>query len=213
MYRVIAETDDYIAVDKSPDIGFHSEAGTPGLAEQLKQDLGVANLYPVHRLDKMTSGLLLFGKSLAWAQCINQQFKDRTVSKYYLALSARKPKKKQGLISGDMEKSRRGSWKLLPTRNNPAITQFFSYSVEPGVRLFLLRPLSGKTHQLRVAMKSLGAPIAGDQRYGGEDSDRGYLHAFALQCTPVCRDWRGPTADPPGCPPCGRFSSMALRHR
>ncbi|MEH6811663.1 MAG: TIGR01621 family pseudouridine synthase [Motiliproteus sp.] len=181
MYRIIAETDDYIAVDKFPGISFHSESGSAGIAAQLKQDLAVANLYPVHRLDKMTSGLLLFGKSLAWAQSINQQFRDRQVSKFYLALSARKPKKKQGLVRGDMEKSRRGCWKLLATKENPAVTQFFSHSAEPGLRLFLLRPLTGKTHQLRVAMKSLGAPIVGDQRYGGEDQDRGYLHAYGLQ--------------------------------
>ncbi|MBV8680361.1 MAG: RNA pseudouridine synthase, partial [Aquitalea sp.] len=98
-------------------------------------------------------------------------------------LSDRKPQKKQGLIKGDMEKGRGGAWRLLSTQQHPAMTQFFSFSVQPGLRLFLLRPRSGKTHQLRVAMKSQSAPILGDALYGGSPADRGYLHAYGLRFT------------------------------
>jgi tRNA pseudouridine32 synthase/23S rRNA pseudouridine746 synthase len=105
------------------------------------------------------------------------------VEKYYLALSDAKPAKKQGLIRGDMEKGRGGAWKLCQSQLNPAVTQFFSHSLAPGRRLFLLRPRTGKTHQLRVAMKSLGAPILGDALYGGSAADRTYLHAYALALT------------------------------
>ncbi len=183
MYKLLFDTDHYVVIDKHPGYGFHSEHGRPGIAEQLKTDLGVQQLYPLHRLDRMTSGLLVFAKDLATAQALNAQFRQRQVGKFYLALSDRKPKKKQGLIQGDMEKGRRGNWKLLPSRRNPAITRFVSCSVSPGLRLYLLKPLTGKTHQLRVAMKSLGAPIIGDQRYHADDGtavDRGYLHAYAL---------------------------------
>jgi tRNA pseudouridine32 synthase/23S rRNA pseudouridine746 synthase len=81
-----------------------------------------------------------------------------------------------------MEKSRRGGWKLLHSRVNPAVTWFDSVSLAPGLRLYLLRPYTGRTHQLRVALKSLGAPILGDALYGPaqHDSDRGYLHAALL---------------------------------
>jgi tRNA pseudouridine32 synthase/23S rRNA pseudouridine746 synthase len=48
-------------------------------------------------------------------------------------------------------------------------------------RLYLVQPKSGKTHQIRVALKSLGCPILGDQRYKGEEAPRCYLHAFSLQ--------------------------------
>ena len=72
-------------------------------------------------------------------------------------------------------------FKLLRTMNNPAITQFFSYNIANKQRLYLLKPHSGKTHQLRVALSSIGSPIIGDQLYGGIQADRGYLHAYALQ--------------------------------
>ncbi len=184
MYRVLHKTDQLLVIDKSAGTSFHSEQGEAGLAEQLKQDLGGGSLYPVHRLDRMTSGLLLFARDLDSAQQLNEQFRQRRVEKFYLALSDRKPKKKQGLVCGDMVKARRGSWRLLKSRNNPAWTRFVSCSAEPGLRLFLLKPLTGRTHQLRVAMKSLGAPIIGDRRYGQvceAEQDRGYLHAFALR--------------------------------
>ena len=183
MYQLVSESAHFVVIDKAAGSSFHSEQGQPGLAEQLKQDLGGAPLYPVHRLDRMTSGLLVFARTLDVAQELNEQFRSRQVEKFYLALSSRKPAKKQGLVCGDMVKGRRGSWRLLNSRENPASTRFFSQSVEPGLRLFLLRPVTGKTHQLRVAMKSLGAPIIGDLRYGSAgqgDTDRGYLHAFAL---------------------------------
>jgi len=76
--------------------------------------------------------------------------------------------------------ARNGSWKLLRSVENPAVTQFFSFGLTPGLRLYLLKPHTGKTHQLRVALKSLGVPLLGDTRYGADKSDRAYLHAWQL---------------------------------
>ena len=65
----------------------------------------------------------------------------------------------------------------------PQLRRFESVSCEPNLRLFILKPRTGKTHQLRVAMKSLGSPILGDTLYGKntENIDRTYLHAARLQ--------------------------------
>ena len=82
---------------------------------------------------------------------------------------------------GDMKNRRGGQRILLKTTENPAITQFFSSAAKPGTRGFIVKPHSGKTHQIRVALKSIGAPILGDTLYGGEASDRLYLHAWHLQ--------------------------------
>ena len=81
---------------------------------------------------------------------------------------------------GDMKNRRGGQRILLKTSENPAITQFFSNAAKPGTRGFIVKPHSGKTHQIRVALKSIGAPILGDTLYGGEASDRLYLHAWHL---------------------------------
>lgn len=85
-----------------------------------------------------------------------------------------------------MERTRDGNWKLLRSRENPAITRFSSRSISSNLRLFILKPQTGRTHQLRVMMKALGSPIIGDERYGGTPAERGYLHALQLAF-----DWRG----------------------
>lgn len=179
-YSLIEHNDDFIVVNKSPGITVQRDDGESGLLEIVAADLGLEKLFPVHRLDKLTSGVLLMACHEDSNRMLSGLFREHEVEKFYLALSARKPKKKQGLIKGDMEKARRGDWKLLSTQENPAVTQFFSQSLGEGLRSFLLRPRTGKTHQLRVALRSLGAPILGDIRYGGETSDRAYLHAWQL---------------------------------
>ncbi len=197
MYRLIDRQSQFVLIDKLPGVHFHRDTAAigDGLLDRLRADLGVDKLYPVHRLDAMTSGLLLFATTPAAAAELAAGFREHTVDKFYLAVSDRKPSKKQGRISGDMERGRRGGWKLLPTHANPAVTQFFSASLGPGLRLFLLRPRTGRTHQLRVALKSLGAPIVGDPLYHPADAaahapaDRGYLHAWALRFTLGGREW------------------------
>ncbi|TWX68864.1 TIGR01621 family pseudouridine synthase [Colwellia demingiae] len=187
MYKTIAEHHDFIVVDKSAGVNFHDEGDIGSglfslVKKQLQSQSKNAELYPVHRLDKMTSGLVIFAKNLACAQSFGQLFNDHDIEKYYLAIADKKPSKKQGLIKGDMAKSRRGMFKLLRTMENPAITQFFSFSIPNKQRLYLLKPHSGKTHQLRVALASIGAPIVGDPLYySTSQAYRGYLHAFALK--------------------------------
>ena len=175
----IRETPNWIALNKPAGTGIHSENNEPGFIVQAAQQLGY-DLWPVHRLDKVTSGILLLAKNRETAALLSEQFANRQTGKWYLAVSSLKPKKKQGWVKGDMQKARNGSWKLARTTDNPAITRFISQATDTGQRLYLLKPFTGKTHQLRVAMKSLGAAIDGDQRYGGETAERTFLHAYAL---------------------------------
>lgn len=184
---IIDHQTDFLVLDKPHGISFHDEENIgSGLFSQVKQQLksqyGLTELYPVHRLDKMTSGLIIVAKNSATARAFQQLFEQHQVQKYYLAIAQGKPKKKQGLIKGDMVKSRRGMWKLLRTIDNPAISQFLSYAIAPKHRLYLIKPHSGKTHQIRVALNSIGVPILGDPLYNmNSNADRGYLHAFALR--------------------------------
>jgi tRNA pseudouridine32 synthase/23S rRNA pseudouridine746 synthase len=180
---IIDQQEDFVVIDKPAGMNFHDEDEPGnGLFSQVKSLLARKELYPVHRLDKMTSGLIIFAKNLTTAQVFQTMFEQHLVEKYYLAIADGKPKKKQGLIKGDMVKSRRGMWKLLRTTEHPAISQFTSYSIAPARRLYLIKPHSGKTHQIRVALNSLAVPILGDTLYNNSSiADRGYLHAYALQ--------------------------------
>ncbi|PKM20354.1 MAG: TIGR01621 family pseudouridine synthase [Gammaproteobacteria bacterium HGW-Gammaproteobacteria-15] len=179
-FTLIAETADFVLLNKAAGISFHSDDG-PGLVVLAQQQLGY-KLYPVHRLDKVTSGLIVLARSSAAAAQLTQLFSTHQVEKYYLALSVAKPAKKQGWVKGDMTPARRGAWKLLSSQQNPAVTYFISQGFENlPFRAFLVKPYSGKTHQIRVALKSVGAAIAGDALYQGTAADRVYLHAYGLR--------------------------------
>jgi tRNA pseudouridine32 synthase/23S rRNA pseudouridine746 synthase len=209
---IIHNHPDWIIVNKPTGISMQHEQGdisTPSLlqvaqAEIRKIEAKTIKLWPVHRLDKATSGLVIFAKTAAAAAEFGQLFSQHKVEKNYLAIALGKPKKKQGWVKGDMEKGRNGSWLLTRDQKNPASTYFTSTALVTdqavAKRLYLVEPKTGKTHQIRVALKSLGCAILGDKRYKGADADRCYLHAFSLsfswqdqvmifQCEPIEGQW------------------------
>ncbi|KKO49163.1 RNA pseudouridine synthase [Arsukibacterium sp. MJ3] len=178
-FELVAKTADFVVLNKAAGVSFHSEQGA-GLVVQAEQQLGF-KLYPVHRLDKVTSGLIVLARTSNAAAQLTALFTEQLIAKYYLAISLTKPLKKQGWIKGDMAPARRGAWKLLQSHTNPAVTYCISQGfTDLPLRVYLVKPYSGKTHQIRVALKSIGAPIAGDTLYQGAEADRVYLHAYAL---------------------------------
>lgn len=185
MFDLIHSNAHFIVVDKHPDVSFHCEEDVVGLFQAVKDKYNFKELYPVHRLDKITSGIVIFALSKDAASEFGKLFESKQIDKYYLAISDQKPVRKQGLIKGDMRAARRGAWKLLRTKVNPAITQFFSIPIGNGLRLYLIKPKTGKTHQIRVALKSNSSAILGDNLYYAGDTqnhaNRGYLHAFAIR--------------------------------
>jgi len=182
--HILKTTPDYYLVYKPCGVDFHNSTESQGFLSQLRTELKEPSLLPVHRLDKDTSGILLIARNKHAASGLAKEFAERRVEKYYIALSTRQPKKKQGWIRGGMKRTRRSAWKLTREQDHFAITRFLSRSFKPGLRLFLIRLYTGRTHQARVALSSIGAPILGDRLYETgqkQQSDRMYLHAFALR--------------------------------
>ncbi|MBC3764539.1 TIGR01621 family pseudouridine synthase [Neptunicella marina] len=178
---IVHEHNDFLIINKPAGIGVHQEGEKSGIIPLLCAQLGVTQLWLVHRLDTLTSGCLLVAKNAEAAATLSNLFKQREVQKYYLAITDKKPKKKMGSVIGDMKKARSAQWMLTSTIENPAISQFMSKGLFDGKRLILIKPHTGKTHQIRVMLKSLSSPILGDELYGGTSADRAYLHAFALK--------------------------------
>ncbi len=213
---ILYESDNLIAIRKPPNIPHHDSENEEGILSYIRNLQSKDNfsydgrIFGVHRLDRVTSGILILAKNRETAGILGKSFRgdsSNSVSKYYVALSSKKPKKKkQGWVKGDMVKSRRGAWKLTSKTNNPAVSRFFtaglgnvdvsgwplyhhlsSQSQQMEMKtllpktLILFKPHTGRTHQLRVAAKSVGLGILGDKMYGdslqAQLFERTYLHA------------------------------------
>lgn len=193
--KIIDNQKDFLVIYKPEGLAFYEEGPKPDLLkiirfmEQEKILPEGERIFPVHRIDKITSGLLIFARGRKASGILGNLFRFHKIQKIYLALSYKKPKKKQGVILGEMVKSRHSKWKLTFSTQNPAITLFKSFPIITEeanyFRLFLLKPITGKTHQIRVAMKSLSSPIIGDPLYSraslARQEDRTYLHSYAIQ--------------------------------
>jgi tRNA pseudouridine32 synthase/23S rRNA pseudouridine746 synthase len=180
---IVYEHTDFIVINKPCGVAMHDPKY--GICQRLTQQMGISQIFLVHRLDTATSGCLLLAKNKSAAAALSILFAERKIEKYYLAISDKKPKKKQGKITGDMKKSRDGNHMLSISNGTPAtaITFFQSESIPSVGRLYYIKPMTGKTHQIRVALKSLGSPILGDDRYKGSAADRLYLHSMMLSFT------------------------------
>ncbi len=186
--RVIYRDQDVVVLRKPAGVAVQDEEGEDGevrigFFQGVKAALELAEARPVHRLDRDTSGLYLVVAHARAAAEIGRQFEQGLVGKVYLALSAGRGHKKHGWVVGDMVAARNGCHKLLHSRHTPALTYFHSASLAPGLRAYALRLYTCRTHQARVALKSVGAAILGDRRYGGAPADRMYLHAAVLSFT------------------------------
>lgn len=155
-----------VVVDKPSGLSVHrgDDQGTT-FALNLTRDAIGQWVYPVHRLDRATSGVLVFALSPENARVLQAGFANRTVEKTYIALVHGTPPER-GLIDSPMAKRRGGP--LLET-----LTEFETlYTSHAGLSLVEARPRSGRRHQIRRHFKRIHHPVAGDVNYGKGDDNR-----------------------------------------
>jgi 23S rRNA pseudouridine1911/1915/1917 synthase len=133
---------------------------------------GRAFLGVVHRLDRPVSGVVVFARTSKAASRLTDQFREREVKKTYLAVCDAAPAESAGVVEQWLEKdsaTNRVRVRGAPTgRAKLAVTRWRVLSRSQGRTLVELLPETGRSHQLRVAMASLGSPIAGDVKYGAD---------------------------------------------
>ena len=137
----------------------------------------------IHRLDRDTSGVLAGVRTEVAAKLLSRQFADRKVKKTYMAVLSGHLKQKEATIELPIDRnpSAPSTFRVDP-KGKMAITRYKVLAENDKESLVELRPVTGRTHQLRVHMAYLGAPIKGDRVYGRE-ADRLYLHAQKLEIT------------------------------
>lgn len=124
----------------------------------------------VHRLDRDTSGVLVFAKNTVAYEFLRKAFHDREVKKTYLAFVYGTPKEKQGIIDFDIGRSRkdfrlRSAQPKAKGRLREALTRYEVIGETPEYALMKMSPETGRTHQIRVHLKAIHHPIIGDALY------------------------------------------------
>jgi 23S rRNA pseudouridine955/2504/2580 synthase/23S rRNA pseudouridine1911/1915/1917 synthase len=145
----------------------------PNLLQQvknyLKETTGNKNPYVqhLHRLDRVTSGIVLFTKQKDYLRNLSEQFAQRQVSKYYLALTDKAPEKKEGTLEHWHRKEKKKAV-LVPEGTEYAEKAKLDYTVKPHGNYFLwnIKLHTGRYHQIRVQLAGIGCPIIGDELYG-----------------------------------------------
>jgi 23S rRNA pseudouridine1911/1915/1917 synthase len=188
--RLLLADEHLVAVDKPTGVPAQPTLTTDrGHLPELVAALLGAPVTLVHRLDRETSGVTVLARTAAAARKLADDFRDGRPEKTYLALCARAPAPPEGRIDAPLGKD-----PLHPGRRavradgDPAATRYRTIAVGPGgVALVEARPETGRTHQIRVHLAHLGAPILGDARHGGPRMigevpvPRVMLHALRLE--------------------------------
>ena len=185
---IIYEDDQVVVVDKPAGMVVHPGAGTDGgtlvegllAARDLPVDDDPSRPGVVHRLDKETTGIIVVAKTPQALSSLKRQFASREVTKFYLALVEGNIEEEEGLIDAPVGRDpARPRIMAVTPRGRPAKTAFRVLERLPRGTLLLLRPKTGRTHQLRVHMHYIGHPIVGDPLYGSE-GEHMFLHAWRI---------------------------------
>ncbi|HLP76103.1 MAG TPA: pseudouridine synthase, partial [Candidatus Paceibacterota bacterium] len=182
----ILHEDDHLLVVNKP-AGMNTHAPSPyageGIYDWLKhRESRWANLAIIHRLDKETSGVIVFGKTPLANRSLTEQFAGRGVRKKYLLLTDRTPEKREFPVRSKI--IRAGDRYASGAIGEPAETHFRVVDLKSEISNFKFleaEPLSGRTHQIRVHASENGFPILGDALYGGSPFARVCLHAAELR--------------------------------
>ncbi|MDR2399398.1 MAG: RluA family pseudouridine synthase [Endomicrobium sp.] len=192
---IIYEDDDIILVNKQHGIVVHPSYGHPKgtlLNALMARSKGKYNPYLVHRLDKDTSGLIIFAKNEKSKISISKQLYKRAVKKIYLAIVKWTIVENKGIIKAPLSRSpqNRKLMSVNPLAKKMAISEFKVLARRDGYTLVEVRIITGRTHQIRSHMKYINHPVVGDQQYGGsevsidgEKYNRQMLHAYHVTFT------------------------------
>lgn len=192
-FEIIFQNKDFLVINKASGCLVHSAKGKGKslelavrhyLAPQLSASLSFSP-GPLHRLDRATSGLIVFSASLKGAQFFSRALQERKIEKTYLAIL-------EGYIDGEKEiiapllhEKKTQKTQILP-EGRPAKSYIRPLAQKAGISLVNIEIIEGRTHQIRAHAASIGHPLLGDSRYGAREKLKNtdlpfFLHAYTLR--------------------------------
>lgn len=164
---ILFQNDDFVVLNKPagmlsiPD----RTQSQPSLKDYLIEKFG--NIFTVHRLDKDTSGVIVFARNEQTHKHLSLQFEERSTRKIYSGLVTGKPANEKGIIDEPiMEHFSQSGMMMTSAKGKPSVTEYEILEAFKSFSWMQFHILTGRTHQIRVHMKHLGHPIVCDELYG-----------------------------------------------
>lgn len=165
-FKIIFEHSQYVVVSKA--------AGVLSVPERFSNEISLkrmlrdryGEIYTVHRLDKGTSGLILYARNLDGHKDLNQMFEDRKVTKKYLAIVEGRLRQKSGEIDAPILKLPGENRVVIHKQGKPSLTSYEVIKQFGSHALLSLNLHTGRTHQIRIHLNHLGHPLMVDPVYG-----------------------------------------------
>ena len=178
-YDIIYEDNDLLVLNKNHETYVIPDRQKEHLSiiEDLKNSYN--NIFTVHRLDAGTSGVLIFAKNKFSHSFLNTQFEKKLVNKKYIAITKNKIVSQTLMLP--IGKSNHGKYSINFKSGKKSITSFFLLDTNKDASLILAEPLTGRTHQIRVHLKALKAPLFYDFLYGEKRNDK----ILSLHCLSI----------------------------
>jgi 23S rRNA pseudouridine955/2504/2580 synthase len=173
---VIFEDKHFLVIDKPAGMASHGGSGVSfGAIELLRQARPKEHLELVHRLDRDTSGVLVFARTRAGLTGLQAAIRAGEVTKQYLCLMVGHPQKAKFDVNAPLKKSvLQGGERMVRVAEDgkPSLTFFREMEQYPGARLMQATLGTGRTHQIRVHAAHVGHPLAGDAKYGDKEANK-----------------------------------------
>jgi 23S rRNA pseudouridine1911/1915/1917 synthase len=212
---VLYEDEDIAVVDKPVGVAVHPSPGWSGptvvaglaaLGLRMATSGAAERQGVVHRLDAGTTGVMVVAKSERAYSLLKQAFRDRTVSKVYLAVVQGHPDPSEGTIDAPIDRHPKHDWRFaVVTDGRPSVTHYRTLEAFRAASLLEVELETGRTHQIRVHFSAVRHPCVGDLTYGADPVlakslklDRQWLHAHRLGFHhPADGRWVEFTSEPP----------------
>jgi len=185
MIPILFENDDILAINKPEGMLCIPGRGDkePTIVELLSEQFG-SKIFVVHRLDREVSGVMLFAKNAQSHRYLNGLFEKKQIHKTYLLAAHGTFSEQSGTIDAPLREFGSGRMGVDDKKGKPSATRYSVISANTSYSLVKAFPLTGRRHQIRVHLYSIGHSIVGDKKYGDKTVQEKYphlmLHAYSI---------------------------------